>query len=94
MKMGVGGLAMTQMLDAPWTSARDSTPGTVGVMTHTGTGWINDANRASGNGPLDDTSRQLVKYVSSFSESNLTNPLIDHLKYVMVDFIASLILLI
>lgn len=92
MKMGVGGgLAMTQMLDAPWTSARDSTPGTVGVMTQTGTGWINDANRASGNGPLDDTSRQLVKYVSSYSESNLTNPLIDHLKYVMVDFIASLI---
>jgi 2-methylcitrate dehydratase len=47
--------------------------------------------RASGNGPIDNTTRQLVTYVSSFSESNLTDRLVDALNNTMVDTIASLI---
>src|ERR1700686_629279 len=90
MKMGAG-IAVTQMLDIPKASAQDSTARPKDVMTQTGTGWKNDANRASGNGPMDETSRQLVKYVSAYSESNLTGSLVDHLGYVMVDAIASLI---
>src|SRR5262245_12510098 len=47
-----------------------------GVKMHTGPGWKNDSNRASGNGPMDETSRQIVKYVSGFSEANLTPALV------------------
>jgi 2-methylcitrate dehydratase len=62
-----------------------------GVKMETGPGWKNDSNRASGNGPMDDTSRQIVEYVSAFSESNLTDPLVSAFHNTMVDSIASLI---
>src|SRR5262249_43478298 len=61
------------------------------ALARTGPGWKNDASRASGNGSMDRTSRQLVRYVSGFSESNLTNPLVDALGVTMVDTIACLI---
>src|ERR1700722_9150970 len=44
------------------------------VVMRTGAGWKNNANRASGNGPIDDTTRKLVSYVSSMSEARLTEP--------------------
>ena len=34
-------------------------------MPHTGPGYKNDANRLGGNGPMDDTTRKIVKYVRS-----------------------------
>jgi 2-methylcitrate dehydratase PrpD len=40
---------------------------------------------------MDDTTRQIVRYVSSFSESILTGPVVDALDNVMVDAIAALI---
>jgi len=62
-----------------------------GVKMETGPGWKNTSNRASGNGPMDNTSRQIVEFVSSFSESNLTEPLVNAFSNTMVDSIASLI---
>lgn len=85
-KLGVGA-AMT-MLGAETTAAqsKNSSSGTV-----TQTGWKNTAQRASGNGPIDHTTRQIVDYVSSFSEAKLTPALVDALGDTMVDSIAALI---
>jgi len=103
LKMGVGAgvVAMTQMLNGPTASAQVATTGSAqgrgsaasrpaGLITETGVGWKNNANRASGNGPMDDTSRQIVTYVSSFSEAILTDTLVDHLGYTMLDAMAAL----
>ncbi len=56
-----------------------------------GAGYKNDAGRISGNGPMDDTSRKLVSYVTSFSEANLTAPVLAGLSTLMVDTLAALI---
>jgi 2-methylcitrate dehydratase len=47
--------------------------------------------RSSGNGPMDDTTRQLVSYVHSFSESNLNDRLVEAFDNTMLDSIAALI---
>jgi 2-methylcitrate dehydratase len=47
--------------------------------------------RSSGNGPMDETTRQLVSYVHSFSEANLTDRLVDAFNNTMLDSIAALI---
>jgi len=62
-----------------------------GVTMQTGPGFKNDSKRASGNGPMDETSRQLVEYTSKFSESDLNPALIDAFHNTMVDSVASLI---
>jgi hypothetical protein len=62
-----------------------------GVMPHTEVGWINDANRASGNGPMDETTRQIVSYVSSFSDSVLNDAVVHTVNRTMVDTMACLI---
>ena len=61
----------------------------LGVVTRAG--YKNDANRSSGNGPMDNTSRQIVEYVRSFSESSLTPPVVHALGRTMVDSMAALI---
>ncbi|MGB9069729.1 MAG: MmgE/PrpD family protein [Candidatus Acidiferrales bacterium] len=73
------------------TQGQDSTSGPKAAVPETGTGWKNDAHRAAGNGPMDDTSRQLVRYVSSFSESDLTDSLVDAVGTTMLDSMASLV---
>jgi hypothetical protein len=85
------GVAMTSLLNVPKAAAEEAAARPAGVLAETGTGWKNNANRASGNGPMDDTTRLLVKYTSSFSESNLTEPALESLGYTMVDSIASLL---
>src|SRR5579863_8631356 len=85
-KLGMGA-AMT-MLGAETAAAQSKSP-TPGTVTRTG--WKNTAGRASGNGPMDDTTRQIVQYVSSFSEANLTPALVEALGNTMVDSIAALI---
>ena len=62
-----------------------------GVKMQTGSGWKNNSNRASGNGPMDETTAQIVKYANSFSESNLSGPLINAFHNTMIDSIASLV---
>ena len=102
MSVGAGVVAMAQILDAPIASAQEAPTGPAqgrdlatsrraSFIAETGAGWKNDANRASGNGPMDATSRQLVEYVSSFSETILTDSLVDSLGDTMVDAMAALI---
>lgn len=62
-----------------------------GVKMETGPGWQNDSNRAFGNGPMDDTSRLIVEYVSSFSESSINDAWANAFSNTMIDTIASLI---
>lgn len=93
MKMGVGaGFSMSRVLNVKAsTRDQDSTSQSKESRPETTTGWKNDANRASGNGPMDGASRQIVEYVSSFSESNLTDSLVEAVGYTMLDSMASLI---
>src|ERR1700722_7203284 len=62
-----------------------------GMRVVTQTGWKNNGGRASGNGPIDETTRKIVQYVTSFSESNLNDSLLESLNLTMVDSMASLI---
>jgi 2-methylcitrate dehydratase len=86
MKMGAGA-AMT-VLNARSSAAQTATPRAAAV---TRSGWKNDAGRASGNGPVDDTTRQIVRYAISFSEANLTGPLTGALGDTMLDAVSSII---
>jgi 2-methylcitrate dehydratase len=90
MKMGAG-IALSQMLSRSNAAAQRSPNRPPGVLTQTGTGWKNDANRASGNGPIDGTSRYIIDYVSSFSESQLTDSAVAAVGYTMLDSMAALI---
>src|SRR5262249_11396162 len=62
-----------------------------GFNLATGIGYKNDANRVSGNGPMDHTSQVLVSYVNSFSESNLTEPVTAGVSKLMLDCMVALI---
>ena len=57
----------------------------------TGAGYKNDAGRISGNGAMDNTSRQLVSYVTSFSEANLTSPVLTGIGNYMLDALTAII---
>jgi 2-methylcitrate dehydratase len=61
------------------------------VKMETGPGWTNSSNRSFGNGPMDDTSRVIVEYVSSFSESSINDTWVNAFSNTMIDTIASLI---
>ena len=62
-----------------------------GVEMATGPGWQHGANRASGNGSMDETSRRIVEYVHAFSASDLTPALESAFHNTMLDSIASLV---
>lgn len=53
-------------------------------------GYVYDAKR-QGNGPMDESSRQIVQYVRGFSEKNLTDADIAVLNKIMLDAMASLV---
>jgi 2-methylcitrate dehydratase len=86
MKLGLGA-AVAALSVEPGQAQRSDQPAPV----FTKTGWKNDAGRASGNGPIDQTTRRVVQYVTSFSESNLNDSLLESLNLTMVDSLASLI---
>jgi 2-methylcitrate dehydratase len=57
----------------------------------TGPGYKNTANRLGGNGPMDDTTRKIVKFVHEFDESKLTEPLVHAINRTMLDSMACVI---
>jgi 2-methylcitrate dehydratase len=61
----------------------------VGFNVATGPGWVNNSGRAFGNGPMDECSRRIVEFVSGYSESKLTDPLVETINYLMVDTLAA-----
>ena len=78
-----GSAAVVTALNAPKVAAQTPSPQPVPVRTRAG--YVYTANRESHNGPMDDTSRQIVKFVNEFSESKLTAPDIDVLNKIMLD---------
>src|SRR5579862_1170785 len=62
--------------------------GATADVVETGAGYSNDANRASGNGPMDETTKKLVDYIRDFNESHLNDSVTDAVGKVMVDSIA------
>ncbi len=61
-----------------------------GYTVSTGPGWVNNSGRASGNGPMDESSRRIVEFVSSYSESKLTDSLVETINYLMVDTLGAI----
>jgi 2-methylcitrate dehydratase len=60
-----------------------------GYAVSTGPGWVNKSGRAFGNGPMDECSRRIVEFVTSYSESKLTDKLVETINYLMVDTLGS-----
>lgn len=93
MKLGAG--AVMTALTAPRASAQTPAPGSPRppgeLRPHTGPYYKNEYGRAGNNGPMDDTTRKIVSWVHSFSEANLTEPLVRALNRTMVDSMAALI---
>jgi 2-methylcitrate dehydratase len=91
-KMGLGFGAGASL--APLSSvALEAEPVDVsnGGVTFTGTGWKNDAYRAHGNGPIDNTSREIIKYVQSFNATDLTASVVEAGTYTLIDSLAALV---
>jgi 2-methylcitrate dehydratase len=94
LKIGLGagaGMALGNLMDAPTAVAQESPDRAVQVKTQTQSGWVNDANRASGNGPMDDITRQVVEYVASFSKAQVTDSMTTAVCYTLLDTMAALI---
>jgi len=87
MKLGAG-LVVTA-LNAPKAAAQSSPSGPLPVRTRAG--YVYNANRESHNGPMDDTSRKIVKFVNEFSEAKLKEPDIEVLNKIMLDAMAALV---
>ncbi len=58
---------------------------------HTGAGYKYEANRLDGNGPMDETTRKIVKFVSEFKEADMTPSVVKAVNRTMVDSMASAI---
>ncbi len=60
------------------------------VAPFTGTGYKNDYNRLGQNGPMDDTTQKIVKWVHGFKESDMTPAAISQFNLTMVDSLAAI----
>ena len=54
-------------------------------------GYVYNADRAHNNGPMDDTTRKIVKYVAGFSETQLTPSVVEVLNKLMLDTMACVV---
>jgi 2-methylcitrate dehydratase len=61
------------------------------ISPFTGPGHQNTANRLGGNGPMDDTTRKVVKFVHEFSASKMTPAATHAFNRTMIDSMASLV---
>jgi 2-methylcitrate dehydratase len=59
------------------------------ISTHAGFKYT--ANRVNGNGPMDAISQQIASYTASFSEAQLTEPVVAGLNKLMIDCMVALI---
>jgi len=62
-----------------------------GWRPHTGPGYQNTANRYGGNGPMDDTTRKIVKFVDEYKESDMSPAVVKAVNRTMVDSMAAAI---
>jgi 2-methylcitrate dehydratase len=90
MKAGVG--AVITAMQAPSAMGQELPPQAASTNPAASKGnAVASGARSSGNGPMDDTTRRLVSYAYSFSESNLTDETIRAFDNTMLDSIAALI---
>jgi 2-methylcitrate dehydratase len=68
-----------------------SMPGPDEPRPVTGPGYKNDYNRLAGNGPMDDTTRKIVKFVHDFKESDITPSALKSANRTMIDSVASIV---
>lgn len=61
------------------------------LRPHTASGYKYTAKRLGANGPMDDTTRRIVKFVSEYNDSRMTAPVVDAVNRTMVDSIAALL---
>jgi 2-methylcitrate dehydratase len=88
---GIGVASAAQQNQSPYAaSAKQFVPMSrwKGVTGRTATaGYVNDSGRAYGNGPMDETSRRIVEWVSGASESLLTDEVVHDMGWMLVDTI-------
>ena len=65
------------------------TSGQTGYQMFSGPGWVNNSGRAFGNGPMDECSRRIVEWVSSY-QLDATDSFLEAFNYLMVDTIGSI----
>jgi 2-methylcitrate dehydratase len=61
------------------------------ISPFTGPGYKNDVNRVGHNGPMDDTTRKIVKFVTEFKASKMTPEATHAFNRTMIDSMASLV---
>lgn len=76
-----------------WPQIRESryipSSGQAGFTTFAGPGWVNNSGRAFGNGPMDECSRRLVEYASSY-HVNYTDGFLEAFDYLMLASLADI----
>lgn len=76
-----------------WPLIRESyyipSSGQPGFTTFAGPGWVNKSGRAFGNGPMDECSRRLVEYTSSF-HVDYTDGFLEAFNYLMLASLADI----
>jgi 2-methylcitrate dehydratase len=96
---GVAAIAGTGMLESAARAAQKTSPDSAGPVPAWGSlpmttgptrrvsraGYKNDANRASGNGPMDDITRQVVEYADRFWDSTLPDSTTARVNDLMLD---------
>lgn len=73
-------------LPAPYSMRK---PGEIAPFT--GPGYKYDANRLGNNGPMDDTTRKIVKFVAEFNESKMSPAAVHRFNQTMVDSLAAIV---
>ena len=61
------------------------------LRPHTAVGYKYTAKRHSGNGPMDDTTRKIVRFVTDYNDSKMTESVVRAVNRTMLDSIAALI---
>ena len=61
----------------------------VGFDMYSGPGWVNNSGRAFGNGPMDECTRRIVEWVSSY-QLNPTDAFLEAFNYLMLDTVGSI----
>jgi 2-methylcitrate dehydratase len=83
---GRGAQNPNQPVPAPGSTRKPGAP-----RPHTGPGYKYTANRLGNNGPMDDTSRKVVAFVSEFNDSKLTDATVHAINRTMIDSMAALV---
>ena len=79
--------AITELQQFPQIAGSRYVPASVntGWTVRTGPGWKNDSGRASGNGPMDESTRRLVDWVYDFKFSDISPSCLHSINNTLID---------